>query len=68
MKLYEIEEQYGHKLVRINKSTMIHIDHIQSLQLKVIGLPQVVLTNDVEIPISRNFLKPLKEKLGIGRG
>lgn len=68
MKLYEIEEQYGHHLVRINKSTLIHIDHIQSLQLKVIGAAQVVLTNEVEIPISRNFIKSLKEKLGIGRG
>jgi len=68
LKLYELEEQFEKQLIRVNKSTLVQINHIQSLQLKALGTTQVVLSNDVEIPISRKFLKPLKEKLGIGRG
>lgn len=68
LKLYEIEAQFEKQLIRVNKSTLVQINHIQSLQLKALGTTQVVLSNEVEIPISRKFLKPLKEKLGIGRG
>lgn len=65
-KLYEIEELYSKTFVRINKSTLIHIHKLQSIQNKF-GLAQVLLSNDVSFPISRRYLKELKSKLGIGR-
>lgn len=65
-KLYELEEQYANAFARINKSTLINIRKLQSIQSKL-GTPQAVLHNEVSFPISRRYLKELKRKLGIGR-
>lgn len=65
-KLYEIEEQYPQTFARINKSTLINIQRLQSIQNKF-GLAHVLLNNEVSFPISRKYLKELKSKLGIGR-
>lgn len=65
-KLYEIEETYPETFARINKSTLINLDYLQTIQYKL-GKTEAILTNDISFPISRRYLKLLKQKLGIGR-
>jgi DNA-binding LytR/AlgR family response regulator len=65
LKLYEMEDQYSKTFARINKSTLININKLQSIQNKL-GSAQGILFNDVRFPISRRYLKELKIKLGIG--
>jgi DNA-binding LytR/AlgR family response regulator len=65
LKLYEMEDQYSKMFARINKSTLININKLQSIQNKL-GSAQGILLNDVRFPISRRYLKELKIKLGIG--
>lgn len=66
-KLYELEMQFSKDFVRVNKSTLINLNKIVSIQLATIGSTQVLLDNDVSIHISRKYLKELKVQLGIGR-
>lgn len=68
LKLYEVEENYGGKLVRVNKSTLVNIGHINSIHLKTLGNTEIILTNEVTVPVSRKYFKSLKEKLGLRRG
>ena len=65
-KLYEIEEQYSKTFARINKSTLINLQKLQSIHNKF-GMAEVFLDNEISFPISRKYLKELKRKLGIGR-
>lgn len=67
-KLYELETQLVKDFVRVNKSTLINLNKIASIQLATIGTTQVLLDNGVSIHISRKYLKELKVQLGIGRG
>ncbi|MGM9950059.1 MAG: LytTR family DNA-binding domain-containing protein [Lysinibacillus sp.] len=66
-KLYEIEEMLAERFVRVNKSTLVNIDKIASIQLGRLGTPTLILDNEATVAVSRNYLKPLKQKLGIGR-
>lgn len=65
-KLYEIEEKYDATFARINKSTLINISYLQMIQARL-GKTEAILSNEISFPISRRYLKMLKEKLGIGR-
>lgn len=67
-KLYELEVQFSNDFVRVNKSTLINLNKVTSIQLATIGSTQVLLDNGVSIHISRKYLKELKVKLGIGKG
>ena len=66
-KLYEIEEMLAEQFVRVNKSTLVNMDKIASIQLGRLGTPTLILDNEATIAVSRNYLKTLKQKLGIGR-
>lgn len=66
-KLYEIEEMLAEQFVRVNKSTLVNMDKIASIQLGRLGTPTLILDNEATIAVSRNYLKMLKQKLGIGR-
>ena len=65
-KLYELEELLAKDFVRVNKSTLVHINKIVSIQQKL-GAAQLLLDNEVTIHISRKYMKQLKNQLGIGR-
>lgn len=65
-KLYEIEENYAKSFARINRSTLINVDHLQMIQKKF-GKTEVILLNEVSFPISRRYFATIKRKLGIGR-
>lgn len=49
---------------RIHRSSIIAIDRIQKIESAEKGKYQVVLTNGVRLPISRNALPELKSRLG----
>ncbi len=66
-KLYELEDMLSERFARINKSTLVNIDKIASIQLGRLGTPTLILDNEATIAVSRNYLKTLKQKLGIGR-
>lgn len=66
-KLYELEERYGNKFVRANKSMLVNMDKIASIQSKVLGNPLLLLSNGCNVAVSRKYFKLLKEKLGLGR-
>lgn len=66
-KLYELEELLAEQFTRVNKSTLVNMNKIASIQLGRFGTPTLILDNEATIAISRNYLKPLKQKLGIGR-
>lgn len=66
-KLYEVEERFSTHFVRINKSMLVNLDKIASIQAKMLGNPQLVLSNESVVTVSRNYFKALKEKLGFGR-
>lgn len=66
-KLYELETQLVKDFVRVNKSTLVNIHKIASIQMGKIGTTQLLLENDTSIPVSRKYLKELKRYLGIGR-
>lgn len=66
-KLYELEERFSSSFIRINKSMLVNKEKIVSIQAKVLGNPQVVLSNEIVVPVSRNYFKLLKENLGLGR-
>jgi DNA-binding LytR/AlgR family response regulator len=66
-KLYELEDRFSSSFIRVNKSMLVNIEKIISIQLKVLGNPQLVLSNETTVPVSRNYFKLLKEALGLGR-
>lgn len=65
-RLYELEERFEQQFIRVNKATLVNLKKIISIQSKVLGNPQVVLSNNTTIPVSRNYFKRLKEALGLG--
>ena len=65
-KMYEVENQYDSFFFRIHKSMLIQFDAISSIQVKSFGETIVILENGMEFPISRKYLKELKDTL-IGR-
>ena len=67
-RLYELENLFPTKLVRINKSTLIHSDKIIAIQSRLLNTPQVVLSNEVTLPISRKYFPLVKAQLGIIHG
>ena len=67
LKLYEIENRYAKEFIRINKSSLISIKKISSIQSKTLSNPIIYLENGVEFPIGRKYFKEIKESLGLGR-
>ncbi|MFJ8088800.1 LytTR family DNA-binding domain-containing protein [Lysinibacillus sp. NPDC095746] len=66
-RIYELEQLLGDKFVRVNKSTLVNISKITSIQLGPLGSTQLFLENEISVVVSRNYLKKLKQALGIGR-
>lgn len=65
-KLYELEEQLAKDFVRVNKSMLLNLNKVASIQNKL-GAAQAILDNGLPVHISRKYLKQLKVQLGIGR-
>lgn len=65
-KLYELEARYDNELIRINKSMLVNLTKIASIQSKLLGHPQLILTNGVSVKVSRKYFTLLKAKIGLG--
>lgn len=68
LKLYEIEKDFPESdFLRANKSTIINLAHVKSLNPLLNGRIEVELENGEKQIISRQYAPVLKTKLGIGR-
>lgn len=68
LRLYEIEEKFqGTNFLRANKSTIINLAKVRSLNPILNGKIEVELENGEKQIISRQYAPALKEKLGLGR-
>ncbi|WP_107947283.1 LytTR family DNA-binding domain-containing protein [Lysinibacillus parviboronicapiens] len=65
-RVYELEQLLGDKFVRVNKSTLVNLSKITSIQLGPLGSTKLFLENEISIVVSRNYLKKLKHAVGIG--
>lgn len=68
VKLYELEQKFPHTLVRIHKSMLVNIHQIIAIKARILNSPQVILANDVSLPVSRKYFPLLKEKIGVMHG
>ncbi|MFF5995646.1 LytTR family DNA-binding domain-containing protein [Lysinibacillus sp. KU-BSD001] len=66
-KLYELEALFEASFVKVNKSTLVNLSKIVSIQMGIVSTPQLLLDNETTIHISRKYFKLLKEKLMMGR-
>lgn len=66
-KLYELEDLLETSFVKVNKSTLVNLSKILSIQMGIVSTPQLILDNDALIHVSRKYFKLLKAKLLVGR-
>ena len=66
-KLYELETLLESSFVKINKSTLVNLSKIVSIQMGIVSTPQLILDNETTVHVSRKYFKLLKEKLMMGR-
>src|SRR5699024_4433070 len=52
-RLYELEEIFGEKFVRVNKSSLVNIEKIAYMQMEKFGMMELVMKNDVTVHVSR---------------
>lgn len=63
--LYELENILDTHFVRISKSTIVNITHIDHVEASFNGTMELVMKNGVMDYISRSFRKEFKERLGL---
>ncbi|MCI6733023.1 MAG: LytTR family transcriptional regulator DNA-binding domain-containing protein [Lachnospiraceae bacterium] len=64
-RLYELEAMLSCDFFRCSKSMIINIRKIASVKAEINARMRAVLLNGEAVIISRNYVKDLKEKLGI---
>ena len=68
LRLYEIEKQFaGTSFFRANKSTIVNLSLVRSLNPILNGKIEIELENGEKQIVSRQYAPELKQKLGIGR-
>lgn len=64
MKLYELKEQLSRSFVQVNKSTLVNMNCVKSIQAEFSGNYRMKLKNRKEIlTLSRNYFKDFKEHI-----
>jgi two-component system LytT family response regulator len=53
-------------LIRCHRQYLINPDRIKEIQFTDNGLAEITTTSGLSVPVSRRFLSPLKDRLGIG--
>ena len=53
-------------LIRCHRQYLINPDRIKEIQFTDNGLAEIITLAGLSIPVSRRFLSPLKDRLGIG--
>ena len=65
-KLYELEQQLNEfGFIRINKSTLINLQKIQSLKAEINRKIRITLCNKEQIIASRKYADELKKRIGV---
>ena len=66
LNLYELEEKLVNtSFVRISKSCILNIDHLDSVKALMNGKMQAVLSNDEKVIINRHYVPIFKKKFGL---
>ena len=65
-KLYALEAHFsGSNLVRVSKSMILNLDHIDSFAPKLSGNLEAQLSNNEKVSISRRYVSSVKKQLGM---
>ncbi len=62
-KLYELEEQF--EFLRINKSCIINLEHVQSLKSEFNRKIRLTMSNSEQLIVSRQYATEFKKRLGV---
>ena len=66
LKLYELEEKLsGTNFLRISKSCILNLNHLESVSPQFDGRLEALLENGEKVIINRHYVKAFKEKFGI---
>ncbi len=66
LRLYELEAMLAeHNFIRINKSTLVNLNMIESLKSDIDRRIRVTLKNGYQLIISRAYAEDFKAKLGV---
>ena len=66
MSLYDLESMLAeHNFIRVNKSTLLNLNRIESLKSDIDRRIKVTLQNGYQLIISRAYAEDFKSKLGI---
>jgi len=52
-------------LVRCHRQHLVNMAHLREIRLEDNGQAELLLRNGQTVPVSRRYLKPLKERLGL---
>lgn len=52
-------------LIRCHRQYLINMAQLKELRFNPSGQTEIILKNNVAVPVSRRYLKPLKERLGL---
>lgn len=53
-------------LIYCHRQYLVNIKQLKEIRFDQAGHTDIILTNGVSVPVSRRYLKPLKEQLGLG--
>ena len=66
LRLYELEAMLAeHNFIRVNKSTLLNINKIESLKSDIDRRIRVTLKNGYQLIISRAYAEEFKSKIGV---
>ena len=66
LRLYELEAMLAeHNFIRVNKSTLVNLNMIESLKSDIDRRIRVTLKNGYQLIISRAYAEDFKAKLGV---
>lgn len=66
LRLYELESMLAeHNFIRVNKSTLLNLNKIESLKSDIDRRIRVTLKNGYQLIISRSYAEDFKSRLGL---
>ncbi|MBQ3012206.1 MAG: LytTR family transcriptional regulator [Clostridia bacterium] len=64
MRLYQLEEQFSERFVKINQSCLVNVDKIARFDASIGGSLMVTLKNGYKDYISRRQMRAVKDRIG----
>ena len=64
MRLYQLEEQFSDRFVKINQSCLVNVDKIARFDASIGGSLMVTLKNGYKDYISRRQMRTVKDRIG----